>query len=188
MNYQPLNIPDVVLLTPKVFGDERGFFLETFRQSEFEEHCGNYTFVQDNHSKSAKGILRGLHYQLNQPQGKLVRVTRGEVFDVAVDMRKSSPTFGQWVGAELTAENKSQLWVPEGFAHGFLTLSDVAEVQYKARGFWNKNCERAIVWNDPEIGIAWPLERLEGTEVSLSGKDAEAAGFKTAVAAEDVFA
>ena len=146
-------------------------------------------FSQDNHSRSVSGVLRGLHYQLApEPQAKLVRSSLGSIFDVAVDIRRRSPTFGQWVGAELTAANKSQLWIPEGFAHGFLTLSDVAEVQYKARGFWNKSCERAIVWNDPDIAIDWPLERLEGTDVSLSGKDAEAAGFKSAVAAEDVFA
>ena len=179
-----------LLITPPVFGDDRGWFYESWNQRKFDEAVGEaVVFSQDNHSRSVQGVLRGLHYQLApEPQAKLVRASLGSIFDVAVDIRQSSPTFGQWVGAELTAENKSQLWVPEGFAHGFLTLSDVAEVQYKARGFWNKNCERAIVWNDPEIGIAWPLERLEGTDVSLSGKDAEAAGFKTAVAAEDVFA
>ena len=179
-----------LLITPPAFGDDRGWFYESWNQRKFDDAVGEaVVFSQDNHSRSVQGVLRGLHYQLApEPQAKLVRASLGSIFDVAVDIRQSSPTFGQWVGAELTAENKSQLWVPEGFAHGFLTLSDVAEVQYKARGFWNKNCERAIVWNDPEIGIAWPLERLEGTEVSLSGKDAEAAGFKKAVAAEDVFA
>ena len=179
-----------LLITPPAFGDDRGWFYESWNQRKFDDAVGEaVVFSQDNHSRSVQGVLRGLHYQLApEPQAKLVRASLGSIFDVAVDIRQSSPTFGQWVGAELTAENKSQLWVPEGFAHGFLTLSDVAEVQYKARGFWNKNCERAIVWNDPEIGIAWPLERLRGTAVSLSGKDAEAAGFKTAVAAEDVFA
>ena len=179
-----------LLITPPAFGDDRGWFYESWNQRKFDDAVGEaVVFSQDNHSRSVQGVLRGLHYQLApEPQAKLVRASLGSIFDVAVDIRQSSSTFGQWVGAELTAENKSQLWVPEGFAHGFLTLSDVAEVQYKARGFWNKNCERAIVWNDPEIGIAWPLERLEGTDVSLSGKDAEAAGFKTAVAAEDVFA
>ena len=179
-----------LLITPPAFGDDRGWFYESWNQRKFDEAVGEaVVFSQDNHSRSLRGVLRGLHYQLApEPQAKLVRASLGSIFDVAVDIRQSSSTFGQWVGAELTAGNKSQLWVPEGFAHGFLTLSDVAEVQYKARGFWNKNCERAIVWNDPEIGIAWPLERLEGTEVSLSGKDAEAAGFKKAVAAEDVFA
>ena len=196
MQFEPLKTPKgqtmegPLLITPKAFGDERGWFYESWNQCKFDDAAGEaVVFSQDNHSRSVQGVLRGLHYQLApEPQGKLVRATAGAIFDVAVDIRQSSPTFGQWVGAELTAENKSQLWVPEGFAHGFLTLSDFAEVQYKARGFWNKNCERAIVWNDPEIGIAWPLERLEGTEVSLSGKDAEAAGFRTALAAEDVFA
>ena len=179
-----------LLITPPVFGDDRGWFYESWNQRKFDDAVGEaVVFSQDNHSRSVQGVLRGLHYQLApEPQAKLVRASLGSIFDVAVDIRQSSPTFGQWVGAELTAENKSQLWVPEGFAHGFLTLSDVAEVQYKARGFWNKNCERAIVWNDPEIGIAWPLERLEGTEVSLSSKDAEASGFKAAAAAGDVFA
>ena len=179
-----------LLITPPAFGDDRGWFFESWNQSKFDDAVGEAVlFSQDNHSRSVQGVLRGLHYQLApEPQAKLVRASLGSIFDVAVDIRQSSPTFGQWVGAELTAENKSQLWVPEGFAHGFLTLSDVAEVQYKARGFWNKDCERAIVWNDAEIGIAWPLDRLEGKEVSLSGKDAEASGFKTAAAAGDVFA
>ena len=179
-----------LLITPPAFGDDRGWFYESWNQRKFDDAAGEaVVFSQDNHSRSVQGVLRGLHYQLApEPQAKLVRASLGSIFDVAVDIRQSSPTFGQWVGAELTADNKSQLWVPEGFAHGFLTLSDVAEVQYKARGFWNKNCERAIVWNDPEIGIAWPLYRLEGKEVSLSGKDAEASDLKTAAAAGDVFA
>ena len=178
-----------LLITPSAFGDERGWFFESWNQRTLDEAVGEaVVFSQDNHSRSVRGVLRGLHYQLApEPQAKLVRSSLGSIFDVAVDIRRRSPTFGQWVGAELTAANKSQLWIPEGFAHGFLTLSDVAEVQYKARGFWNKGCERAIVWNDPDIAIDWPLERLEGTEVSLSGKDAEAAGFNAAVAAEDVF-
>ena len=178
-----------LLITPSAFGDERGWFYESWNQRKFDEAAGEaVVFSQDNHSRSVRGVLRGLHYQLApEPQAKLVRSSLGSIFDVAVDIRRRSPTFGQWVGAELTAANKSQLWIPEGFAHGFLTLSDVAEVQYKARGFWNKSCERAIVWNDPDIAIDWPLEQLEGTEVSLSGKDAEAAGFRTALAAEDVF-
>ena len=178
-----------LLITPSAFGDERGWFFESWNQRTLDEAVGEaVVFSQDNHSRSVRGVLRGLHYQLApEPQAKLVRSSLGSIFDVAVDIRRRSSTFGQWVGAELTAANKSQLWIPEGFAHGFLTLSDVAEVQYKARGFWNKNCERAIVWNDPEIAIDWPLKRLEGTDVSLSGKDAEAAGFKSAVAAEDVF-
>ncbi len=179
-----------LLITPPAFGDDRGWFYESWNQRKFDDAVGEaVVFSQDNHSRSVQGVLRGLHYQLApEPQAKLVRASLGSIFDVAVDIRQSSPTFGQWVGAELTAENKSQLWVPEGFAHGFLTLSDVAEVQYKARGFWNKNCERAIVWNDPEIAIAWPLARLERTDVSLSSKDAGASGFKAAAAAGDVFA
>ena len=179
-----------LLITPPAFGDDRGWFYESWNQRKFDDAVGEaVVFSQDNHSRSVRGVLRGLHYQLApEPQAKLVRASLGSIFDVAVDIRQSSPTFGQWVGAELTAENKSQLWVPEGFAHGFLTLSDVAEVQYKARGFWNKNCERAIVWNDPEIGIAWPLARLKRTEVSLSSKDAGASGFNAAAAAGDVFA
>ena len=179
-----------LLITPPAFGDDRGWFYESWNQRKFDDAAGEaVVFSQDNHSRSVQGVLRGLHYQLApEPQAKLVRASLGSIFDVAVDIRQSSPTFGQWVGAELTAENKSQLWVPEGFAHGFLTLSDVAEVQYKARGFWNKNCERAIVWNDPEIAIAWPLARLERTDVSLSSKDAGASGFKATAAAGDVFA
>ena len=179
-----------LLITPPAFGDDRGWFYESWNQRKFDDAVGEaVVFSQDNHSRSVQGVLRGLHYQLApEPQAKLVRASLGSIFDVAVDIRQSSPTFGQWVGAELTAENKSQLWVPEGFAHGFLTLSDVAEVQYKARGFWNKNCERAIVWNDPEIAIAWPLARLERTDVSLSSKDAGASGFKAAAAAGNVYA
>ena len=178
-----------LLITPQAFGDERGWFFESWNQRKFDDAAGEAVlFSQDNHSRSIQGVLRGLHYQLTpEPQAKLVRATVGGIFDVAVDIRRGSPTFGQWVGAELSAENKCQLWIPEGFAHGFLTLSEVAEVQYKARGFWNKECERAIVWNDADLGIAWPIERLEGAEVSLSGKDAEAAGFKAAQAAGDVF-
>ena len=179
-----------LLITPPAFGDDRGWFYESWNQRKFDDAVGEaVVFSQDNHSRSVQGVLRGLHYQLApEPQAKLVRASLGSIFDVAVDIRQSSPTFGQWVGAELTAENKSQLWVPEGFAHGFLTLSDVAEVQYKARGFWNKNCERAIVWNDPEIAITWPLARLERKDVSLSSKDAGASGFKAAASAGDVFA
>ena len=178
-----------LLITPSAFGDERGWFYESWNQRKFDKAVGEaVVFSQDNHSRSMRGVLRGLHYQLApEPQAKLVRASLGSIFDVAVDIRLRSPTFGQWVGAELTAANKSQLWIPEGFAHGFLTLSDVAEVQYKARGFWNKSCERAIVWNDPDIAIDWPLEQLKGTEVSLSEKDATAAGFNASVAAEDVF-
>lgn len=178
-----------LLIIPQSFGDDRGWFFESWNQRRFDEAVGEAVqFSQDNHSRSVRGVLRGFHYQLApEPQAKLVRASLGAIFDVAVDIRQTSPTFGQWVGAELNAENKAQLWIPEGFAHGFLTLSDVAEVQYKARGFWNKTCERAIVWNDPDLAIAWPLQRLKGAEVTLSGKDAEAAGFRSAINAGDVF-
>lgn len=169
MDYQPLAIPDVKLITPKVFGDERGFFMETFRQSEFVQHCGDYQFVQDNHSSSRQGILRGLHFQHQKPQGKLVRVTKGEVFDVAVDLRKSSPTFGQWVGAYLSESNKQMLWVPPGFAHGFYVTSEMAEFQYKCTDYYAPGDEYSLLWNDPTVGIQWP----EGVNPQLSQKDAQ---------------
>ncbi|WP_062362595.1 dTDP-4-dehydrorhamnose 3,5-epimerase [Vreelandella aquamarina] len=175
MHYETLAIPGVVLLTPKVFGDERGFFMETFRQSEFEQHCGHYTFVQDNHSLSAHGILRGLHYQLAKPQGKLVRVTRGEVFDVAVDLRQSSPTFGQWVGATLSAENKQLLWVPPGFAHAFYVTSEEAEFQYKCTDYYNPGDEYCIRWDDPTLAIDWPL--VGGKPPRVSEKDGQGDAF-----------
>jgi dTDP-4-dehydrorhamnose 3,5-epimerase len=164
-----LEIPEVILFEPKVFGDERGFFYESFNQQKFNELSGlNVQFVQDNHSKSQKGVLRGLHYQLPpKAQGKLVRVVQGEVFDVAVDIRKSSPTFGQWVSAILSAENKQQLWIPEGFAHGFLTLSETAEFLYKTTDYYAPEMERCIVWDDEELSIDWPL----GADLSLSVKD-----------------
>lgn len=168
MEYTRLSIPDVVLLTPKVFGDERGFFLESFRQDEFAKQCGDYQFVQDNHSSSGKGILRGMHYQLQQTQGKLVRVTKGEVFDVAVDMRRSSPTFGQWVGAWLNEHNKCLLWVPPGFAHGFYVSSDIAEFQYKCTDYYAPQFEHSLLWNDPTVAIDWPLQ---GELPILSAKD-----------------
>ncbi|WP_340480985.1 dTDP-4-dehydrorhamnose 3,5-epimerase [Vibrio anguillarum] len=153
------DIPDVKIIEPTVFGDERGFFMETWNQKRFEELVtGKPTqFVQDNHSKSKKGILRGLHYQTENTQGKLVRVISGEVFDVAVDIRKDSSTFGQWVGVYLSAENKRQLWIPEGFAHGFYVISDDAEFVYKCTDYYNPKVERSILWNDPDIGIEWPL-------------------------------
>ncbi|MCB4394219.1 dTDP-4-dehydrorhamnose 3,5-epimerase [Synechococcus sp. HB1133] len=178
-----------LLMTPRCFGDDRGWFFESWNRRSFDEAVGEtVVFSQDNHSRSIQGVLRGLHYQLApEPQAKLVRATVGAIYDIAVDIRRGSPTFGSWVGAELSAENKSQLWIPEGFAHGFLTLSSVAEVQYKARGFWNKSCERAIVWNDADLAIAWPIELLEGAEVSLSGKDAEASSFQAAARAGVVF-
>lgn len=169
MQFKKLSIPDVVLITPEVFGDERGFFMETFRQSEFEAHCGNYQFVQDNHSKSKQGILRGLHYQLEKPQGKLVRVTQGEVFDVAVDLRERSPTFGQWVGVYLSAENKQMLWVPPGFAHGFYVTSEEAEFQYKCTDYYNPGDEYSLLWCDETLGIEWPLVGQQKPQ--LSGKD-----------------
>ena len=152
-------IPDVLLIEPQVYGDERGFFYESFNQRDWEDGTGLRTrFVQDNHSRSARGVLRGLHYQLGRPQGKLVRCVVGEVFDVAVDLRRSAPTFGQWVGINLSAENKRQLWVPEGFAHGFLVLSEVAEFLYKTTDFYTPEQERCILWNDPDLAIAWPEE------------------------------
>lgn len=165
----PLAIPDVILLQPKVHTDERGYFFESFNQAQFEQATGRHvSFVQDNHSKSNKHVLRGLHYQLQQPQGKLVRVTQGEVFDVAVDLRKSSPTFGQWVGRRLSAENKHQLWIPEGFAHGFLVLSETAESQYKTTHYYAPEHERCLAWNDPTVAIDWPLH---GAQPALSEKD-----------------
>lgn len=170
MNVTKLAIPEVILFEPKVFGDERGFFFESFNHRQFEEAVGRaITFVQDNHSKSAKNVLRGLHYQIKQPQGKLVRVVVGEVFDVAVDLRKSSPTFGQWAGAHLSADNKHQLWVPEGFAHGFLVLSDTAEFVYKTTDYYAPEYERCIYWNDRDINVDWPVQN--GIEPILSSKD-----------------
>lgn len=167
MQYEKSGVMGVVLLTPEVYGDERGFFLETFKLNEFEENCGKCSFVQDNHSKSSKGILRGLHYQLQNPQGKLVRVTRGEVFDVAVDLRESSPTFGQWVGVLLSEDNKQMLWVPPGFAHGFYVTSEEAEFQYKCTDYYAPSDEYSIIWNDETLGIDWPIKASPIT----SGKD-----------------
>jgi dTDP-4-dehydrorhamnose 3,5-epimerase len=173
-------IPDVKLLEPQVFGDERGFFMETFRDEWFKENVANRTFVQENHSKSVKGVLRGLHYQTENTQGKLVRVVSGAVFDVAVDMRKSSPTFGQWVGEILSEENKRQLWVPEGFAHGFYVLTDEAEFTYKCTDYYNPKAEHSLIWNDETVGIEWPLEGMPSLSAKdLSGKVlAEAMKFK----------
>ena len=170
MKITPTAIPDVLLIAPKVFGDARGFFFESFNQQAFDEATGTrHQFVQDNHSRSARGVLRGLHYQLPPfAQGKLVRVTRGAVFDVAVDIRQSSPTFGQWVGAELTEENHRQLWVPAGFAHGFLTLTEEEDFLYKTTATYAPSHERAIAWNDPDIGITWPDI---GVAPQLSAKD-----------------
>lgn len=161
MKVTPTAIPDVLIFEPKVFGDERGFFMESFNQKVFDAAIGRHVeFVQDNHSRSAKGVLRGLHYQIQQPQGKLVRVARGSVFDVAVDIRRASPTFGQWVGVELTEQNHRQMWVPEGFAHGFLVTSESADFLYKTTDFYAPAHERCIAWNDPMLAIAWPVNHV----------------------------
>lgn len=183
MKCTPLAIPDVVLFEPTVFGDERGFFFESFHQGRFEEAVGRKAgFVQDNHSRSARHVLRGLHYQIQHAQGKLVRVVQGEVFDVAVDMRRRSPTFGKWVGEVLSAENKRQIWVPEGFAHGFITLSESAEFVYKTTDYYQPQFERCVQWNDPDLGIAWPLP--PAVLPTVSSKDMAGVAF----AAADYFA
>lgn len=171
MKVTPTAIPDVLVLEPKVFGDDRGFFFESFNARTFERATGlKREFVQDNHSKSSKNVLRGLHYQIKQPQGKLVRVVQGEVFDVAVDLRKSAKTFGQWVGVRLSAENKKQLWVPEGFAHGFLVLSKTAEFLYKTTDYYAPEYERSLLWNDLSVSVEWPCD----AEPRLAIKDATA--------------
>ncbi|HEU4852232.1 MAG TPA: dTDP-4-dehydrorhamnose 3,5-epimerase [Telluria sp.] len=171
MNAVPTAISDVLVIEPKVFGDERGFFYESFNERKFRELTGvALPFVQDNHSKSARNVLRGLHYQIKQPQGKLVRVVAGSVFDVAVDLRRSSASFGKWVGVELSADNKRQLWIPPGFAHGFVVLSESAEFLYKTTDYWAPEHERALMWNDPDVGIEWPFQG----EPQLSAKDAQA--------------
>jgi len=176
MKATPLAIPDVFLIEPQVFGDERGFFFESFNQAKFEQAIGKkITFVQDNHSKSSKGVLRGLHFQDPRPQGKLVRVTQGEVFDVAVDIRKGSPTFGKWVTEILSAENKKQLWVPEGLAHGFLVLSESAEFLYKTTDYYAPEYEKCIAWDDPTLNIPWPLGGLP----KLSAKDQQGLKFNS---------
>lgn len=169
MKITPTRIPDVLIIEPHVFGDERGFFMETWQREKFVEAGIDAEFVQDNHSRSVKGTLRGLHYQIERPQGKLVRVTVGEVFDVAVDIRRNSPTFGQWVGDYLSADNKRMIWIPPGFAHGFYVVSEVAEFQYKCTDYYMPEYERCIQWDDPAIGIAWPIEDEEGP--LLSAKD-----------------
>lgn len=172
------DIPDVKIIEPTVFGDERGFFMETWQQKKFSELVCKRSFVQDNHSRSAKNILRGLHYQTQNPQGKLVRVVSGEVFDVAVDMRKSSSTFGQWTAVVLSAENKLQLWIPEGFAHGFYVLSESAEFVYKCTDYYNPHSEHALLWNDKTIGICWPFN--EDVSPLLSAKDRNGKTFEQA--------
>jgi dTDP-4-dehydrorhamnose 3,5-epimerase len=187
-----------LLITPRVFADDRGFFYESWNERRFRSELIDagvpaaeteaLVFRQDNHSRSSRGVLRGLHYQLPpEPQGKLVRCSVGAIFDVAVDLRRASPTYGQWVGAELSAENHQQLWVPVGFAHGFLTLTDVAEVQYKASGFWNRDCERSLRWDDPALAIAWPLDQAGVPEPLLAPKDADAPLLASAEAAAEVF-
>ncbi len=167
MKLRKTKIPEVLVFEPEVFGDERGFFLESYNQKTFEEFGLKRNFVQDNHSRSARNVLRGLHYQLQQPQGKLLRVVSGAIWDVAVDVRRSSPTFGQWAGEELSAENKRMFWIPEGFAHGFVVISESADVLYKATDFYAPASERSLLWNDPELGIDWP----QAGEPLLSKKD-----------------
>lgn len=179
MKVVPTSIADVVIIEPEVFGDARGFFLESYNERRFREAIGadaSLRFVQDNHSRSARGVLRGLHYQIGQPQGKLMRVVAGEVFDVAVDLRRGSPTFGKWAGAVLSAENMRMMWVPPGFAHGFLVLSDSADFLYKTTDYWAPGHERSLAWNDPDVGIAWPLER----DPILSDKDRNAVRLRDA--------
>lgn len=178
MQVTTVSIPGLLVLEPKRFGDARGFFLESYNKAVFDEAVGApVEFVQDNHSRSAKGVLRGLHYQVPpKPQGKLVRVARGEVWDVAVDIRRGSPTFGRWEGVHLSADNGKQFWIPEGFAHGFVALTDDAELLYKTTGYYAPDCDRAIAWNDPDLAIAWPLDG----EPLLSGKDQAAPTLKNA--------
>ena len=194
---QPMAGP--LLITPQVFGDDRGFFYESWNERRFRQdliaagvpaaEAEDLEFCQDNHSRSSRGVLRGLHFQLPpEPQGKLVRCSVGSIFDVAVDLRRGSPSYGRWVGATLSAENYQQLWVPVGFAHGFLTLSDVAEVQYKASGFWNRDCERSLRWDDPSLAIQWPLQQAGVSAPLLAAKDAEAPDLVSLVASGEVFA
>ncbi|MEB3828965.1 dTDP-4-dehydrorhamnose 3,5-epimerase [Phormidium sp. CCY1219] len=179
MNVIPTHIPDVVIIEPKVFGDSRGFFFESFNKREFAEKTGfTGEFVQDNHSRSRQNVLRGLHYQLQQPQGKLIRVALGSIFDVAVDIRKNSPTFGQWVGCLLSSENHRQLWIPVGFAHGFFVVSEMAEVLYKTTDYYHPQSERSIQWDDPDIGIDWPVN--DTASPILSAKDRAGVPLKSA--------
>jgi dTDP-4-dehydrorhamnose 3,5-epimerase len=177
MKTVPTDLPDVLIIEPTVHGDDRGFFYESFNHKRCNYATGLDTvFVQDNHSRSARNVLRGLHYQIRHPQGKLVRVAVGEVFDVAVDLRRKSPTFGRWVGVTLSAENKRQIWIPEGYAHGFVVVSDVAEILYKTTDYWRPEFERSILWNDPRLGIMWPIDG----KPLLSGKDASGQSFEEA--------
>jgi dTDP-4-dehydrorhamnose 3,5-epimerase len=175
----PSSLPEVVIIEPQVFGDSRGFFFESFNERDFSRAIGlDVRFVQDNHSRSAKGVLRGLHYQIGQPQGKLVRVVRGAVFDVAVDIRRSSPNYGRWVGVQLSEDNRRQVWIPPGFSHGFYVLSDIADFLYKTTDYYNPDFERSLLWNDPSIGISWPVET--GERPIVSEKDARAASLTDA--------
>jgi dTDP-4-dehydrorhamnose 3,5-epimerase len=193
MRVERLAIDGPLLMTPQVFADERGYFLESWNQRIFAEALGVLTeasphFCQDNQSGSKRGVLRGLHYQLEpEPQGKLVRCVAGEIFDVAVDIRRSSPSFGQWVGARLNAENHHQLWIPVGFAHGFLTISEQASVLYKASGFWSRQCERSLRWDDPDLAIDWPMADLLGSPVQLAAKDDQAPLLSEAIEKGDLF-
>jgi dTDP-4-dehydrorhamnose 3,5-epimerase len=177
MNFKPTRLPEVVLIEPKVFGDSRGFFMETWEARKFADGGIKASFVQDNHSRSSQWVLRGLHYQLRHTQGKLVRVTEGEVFDVAVDVRKSSPTFGQWAGEYLSAANQRMLWVPPGFAHGFVVLSERADFLYKCTDYYDPASERTLLWNDPEIGVEWPIPT--GVEPIVSEKDRKGLGWRS---------
>jgi dTDP-4-dehydrorhamnose 3,5-epimerase len=185
MEFITTDLPGVIVVKPKVFGDERGFFMETYRKDKFAELGIETHFVQDNHSRSQQGVLRGLHYQIKQPQGKLVRAIAGEVYDIAVDIRRGSPFYGKWTGIRLSAENKLQMWVPVGFAHGFYVLSDWAEVTYKTTDYYAPEWERSIAWNDPQICINWPL--VNGQEPSLSTKDMKAVRFEDAEVFENGF-
>jgi len=178
MRFSPASIPDIIIVQPQFFSDERGFFMETYRAQRFAEHGIPDSFVQDNHSGSRQGTLRGLHYQIRQPQGKLVRVVVGEIFDVAVDLRRNSPTFGRWEGILVSAQNKLQVWIPPGFAHGFYVLSEWAEVIYKTTDYYAPEWERTLLWNDPDIGIRWPL--LNGQPPIISDKDARGKPLKEA--------
>lgn len=178
MKFFPTEIPDVLIVKPDVFGDHRGFFMETWHARKFAEAGISANFVQDNHSRSSQGTLRGLHYQVNHPQGKLVRVLSGKVYDVAVDLRRSSPTFGQWIGRILSDENNEMLWVPQGFAHGFYVLSESADFFYKCTDFYVPECERTLRWDDPDLNIKWPL--IDGKQPVLSSKDTNGSSFKSA--------
>jgi len=176
IDFNPTKIPDIIIIEPTIYSDKRGFFLETYRKAEFSAAGISTNFVQDNHSGSVQGTLRGLHYQIQQSQGKLVQVVSGEIFDVAVDLRRSSPTFGKWVGEVLSAENKRQLWIPPGFAHGFYVLSDWADVIYKVTDYYAPEWDRTLLWNDPDVHIAWPL--VDGADLHISAKDSNGKRFE----------